>query len=160
MLAHRVAGAEVRVAEFRNRLLRPLPPDSPWIEELEGEKRDLATKFPDVGLARVDNFAKVICVEELTMSKWLRRAQELHDAIRKILLHDWDPIGVQDIIEAQDEYDSYVPTIYGMLIHRKPVNEVADYLYWLESEHMGLLSDRQNLMVIAKKLADLVAWAD
>ena len=32
-----------------------------------------------------------------------------------VLLHDWDPIGVQNVPEAHDEYDSYVSGIYQLL---------------------------------------------
>ena len=49
------------------------------------------------------------------MSDHVDRARRYHDGIRRILLNDWDPIGVADIAEAQDEYDSYVGKIYGML---------------------------------------------
>ncbi len=43
------------------------------------------------------------------MSKYVDRAREYQSAIRKILMEEWDPIGVSDIPEAQDEYDSYIP---------------------------------------------------
>jgi hypothetical protein len=32
--------------------------------------------------------------------------------IRSVLMDDWDPIGVQGVPEAADEYDSYVMPIY------------------------------------------------
>ena len=71
------------------------------------------------------------------------RARLFHETIRQVLLKDWDPIGVRDIPEAQDEYDSYVSTIFKMLTSRKPRQEVFEYLWWLETEHMGLVGDRQ-----------------
>ena len=86
------------------------------------------------------------------MSENLDRAKSLHAKIREILLKEWDPIGVQDIPEAQDEYDSYVPSVYKMIISRKPIHEIFDYLWWVETEHMGLTGDRQNTEYIAKTL--------
>jgi tetratricopeptide (TPR) repeat protein len=71
------------------------------------------------------------------------RARLFHEAIRRALLKEWDPIGVSGIAQAQDEYDSYVPTIYKMLISRKPRHEVFDYLWWLETEHMALTGNRR-----------------
>jgi tetratricopeptide (TPR) repeat protein len=71
------------------------------------------------------------------------RARAFHEAIQRAFLNDWDPIGVRGIAEAQDEYDSYVPTIYKMLISRKPRYELFDYLWWLETQHMGLTGDRR-----------------
>ena len=43
------------------------------------------------------------------MSDYKDRAQRYHHAIREILLRDWDPVGVADVPEAQDEYDSLHP---------------------------------------------------
>jgi hypothetical protein len=76
-------------------------------------------------------------------SERLSRAKQYHGAIKTALLREWDPIGVSQIPEAQDEYDSYVPAIYKLLITRRPQQEVYDYLWWLETEHMGLRGDRQ-----------------
>lgn len=89
------------------------------------------------------------------MSSAIEQARALHQKIKSVLMQDWDPIGVQAIPEAEDEYDSYVPTLYSMLISRKPVSEVFEYLVWLETEHMGLTVDRQRTLSIAEKLIDL-----
>ena len=59
-------------------------------------------------------------------------------AVQQALIKEWDPIGVSDVPEAQDEYDSYAPKITGMLIEKKPRNEIFDYLWLLETDHMGL----------------------
>ena len=89
------------------------------------------------------------------MSEAAERARALHQQIKDVLLREWDPIGVQAIPEAQDEYDGYVPTLHSMLISRKPAHEVFEYLMWLETEHMGLTADRQRTQSIAEKLAGL-----
>ena len=83
------------------------------------------------------------------------RARIYHEAIRRILLKEWDPIGVCEIKEAQDEYDSYVGAIYKMLITRKSKNEIFDYLWSLETEHMGLTGNRQATEYFAERLAKL-----
>src|SRR5437899_1449342 len=44
-----------------------------------------------------------------------RRAREIQEAIRHVLLHEWDPLGVSQCPEAQDEYDSYVSGVYRLL---------------------------------------------
>lgn len=89
------------------------------------------------------------------VSKRLERAKSLHDAIHDILIEQWDPIGVWGIPEAQDEYNSYVPQIYRLLVSRKPLHEVFEYLWWLETEHMGLRGDRQQTEQIAETLFKL-----
>jgi hypothetical protein len=79
----------------------------------------------------------------------------LHDAIRWALLEDWDPIGVGEIAEARDEYDAYVPTIYKMLITRRSKREIFEYLWWLETEHMGLAGDKQATDSFAQRLCNM-----
>lgn len=90
------------------------------------------------------------------MSERTERAQILHQRIKGILLQDWDPIGVQAIPEAQDEYDSYISPIYSMLVAHKPNNEVFEYLLWIEGEHMGLTVDHQAAQFVAAKLVNLL----
>jgi hypothetical protein len=90
------------------------------------------------------------------MSQHLDRTKALHRAIQKILVEEWDPVGVGDIPEAQDEYDSYVPEIYKMLISKKSMYEIFEYLWWLETEHMGLTGDRQRTEMFAERLRNLV----
>jgi hypothetical protein len=84
------------------------------------------------------------------------RARALNDQIKDVLLKEWDPIGIQAIPEAQDEYDGYVPRIHSMLSARKSVEEVLEYLLWLEAEHMGLTPDRQRTRRLAESLVGLI----
>ncbi len=78
--------------------------------------------------------------------------------IRQVLLRDWDPIGVKDSPEAQDEYDSYVWPVYSILLKRGGPRDVAAYLAELVQESMGLgtSQDREEIvadyMAIAKKI--------
>jgi hypothetical protein len=73
-----------------------------------------------------------------------------------VLQKEWDPIWIQSFDDADDEYDAYVPTIYSMLIARKPVSTVLEYLLWLETEHMGHTVDRQRTQDISEKIVGLV----
>ncbi len=36
------------------------------------------------------------------------KGRAIQESIRQVLLREWDPIGVRDVAEAQDEYDGYV----------------------------------------------------
>jgi hypothetical protein len=82
----------------------------------------------------------------------LDRAKRYHEAIKRALLKEWDPIGVADVPEAQDEYDSYVPRVYRLLITRRPKHEIFDFLWTLETQHMGLTGDRQTTERFAERL--------
>jgi hypothetical protein len=89
------------------------------------------------------------------MSANLDRARRYHDGIRGILLREWDPIGVADIAEAQDEYDSYVSKIHGMLIRHEPRHKLVDHLWWIETQNMGLAGNRLRTEAIADRLLGL-----
>jgi hypothetical protein len=89
------------------------------------------------------------------MSEHVDRARRYHESIRRILLFEWDPIGVADITEAQDEYDSYVGKIHGMLIRHELRHKLVDYLWWIETDNMGLAGNRQRTEAIADRLLGL-----
>lgn len=58
--------------------------------------------------------------------------------IRHVLLEVWDPIGVREEPNAQDEYDAYIGDIYELLIQGPSYERITDYLYGVVSERMGL----------------------
>lgn len=89
------------------------------------------------------------------MSDYLDRAKRYHYAIKQILLEEWDPIGVKDFPEAQDEYDSYVSDVYHRLIHRVPKHELFDYLWEVENTHLGLYGNRSRTETVVEKLVAL-----
>jgi hypothetical protein len=82
----------------------------------------------------------------------LAEAERYLKAIKTALLTEWDPIGVKQFPEAQDEYDSYAPHIYTLLITRRPHQEIFDYLWKIETERMGLTGDRQATERFAERL--------
>jgi hypothetical protein len=86
------------------------------------------------------------------VSEHLDRARRYHAGIRQILLHDWDPIGVADVPEAQDEYDSYISKIYGVLIRHEPRHKVVEHLWAIETEYMGLFGNRQRTKATVDRL--------
>jgi hypothetical protein len=72
--------------------------------------------------------------------------------IKTILLKEWDPIGIQSIPEAQDEYDSYIFSIYKLIQLKKSEEELFNYLWWIKTEHMGLPGNKQHTKTIVHKL--------
>jgi hypothetical protein len=50
----------------------------------------------------------------------------------------WDPIGVKDEPNAQDEYDGYVGEIYGLLVQKATHQAITDRLLYIVQETMGL----------------------
>ena len=79
--------------------------------------------------------------------------KDLYKTVDEILWNDWDPIGVNNIAP-RDEYQSYVPEIFSMLINSKPEKEIADRLYKIETETIGVLGNREHCSTIANKLIE------
>jgi len=77
----------------------------------------------------------------------------LYKVVDEILWNDWDPIGVNDIAP-RDEYQSYVPEIFSLLIQNKTDKEISNRLYKIETETIGVLGSRERCLMIAKKLIE------
>ena len=92
-------------------------------------------------------------VPNRTRIQTIRAVQE---RIRQILLDDWDPIGIKDVCEAQDEYDSYVGQISRLVVDRRGSYVIAQKLAEIETDAMGLgASNPIRLEPLAQKLAAL-----
>ena len=89
------------------------------------------------------------------MNEQTQKARAIQESIKQILWHDWDPIGVNDVPEAQDEYDSYVGGVYRMLASGGSEDEIVDHLWKIEMHTMGLDANRERLRPIATKLKSL-----
>ena len=83
---------------------------------------------------------------------FLNRARQMREKIKEALLNEWDPIGVKGIPGAESEYDGYVPAISEMLSQQKTKDDLFKYLWWAETEHMGLTGDRQATSAFADRL--------
>jgi len=78
-------------------------------------------------------------------------------AIEKILWEDWDPIGINVIVTANDEYDSYAPQVYKLLQEGKNAEEVAKYLSHVDGELIGNTPNESRNLEVAKKLIQIFA---
>jgi hypothetical protein len=92
-------------------------------------------------------------LEERRHSK--RRSREIEDAIRQVLLRDWDPIGIADVREAQDEYDSYIGGVYHLLASGADETRIASHLSAVQTEMMGLPKQAVSLMDVARRLREI-----
>jgi hypothetical protein len=78
-----------------------------------------------------------------------KRAAEIQDSIRQILLHDWDPFYVNKNPNLEDEYDYCITPVYRILVGSRSEEELIDFLF-LEKQ-----GSREALRPIAKKLLAL-----
>jgi hypothetical protein len=78
--------------------------------------------------------------------------KELLRRIDEVLFYVWDPIGVARVPEARDEYESYVPQIFRRLNATTDGREVAEYLHWLSTEHIGVGANQAHDAEVAELL--------
>ena len=74
-------------------------------------------------------------------------------AIRRVLLEEWDPMGVRDEPDTQDAYDGYALAIYGLLVRGATDEHLAEYLsdaatIWMEAG----ASAAETLLVVIRAL--------
>jgi hypothetical protein len=70
-------------------------------------------------------------------------------------LNDWDPIDIQDVPEAQDEYDRYIAPVIERLRSGASAALLARWLLDIETGEMGLAGDVTRAHVVASKLLTL-----
>ena len=81
-------------------------------------------------------------------------------AIQKILINEWDPVGVSLEPGAHGEYDSFIPTIYHMIVQGVSEDEMEDYLDSVAYESLGLPPNNDldlRTINVARKLLDELA---
>ena len=85
-----------------------------------------------------------------------RRAKDIQDSIRQILLRDWDPINVYPNQNCSDEYDSYIAPIYRILVGNRSEEDIISALSLAEAELMGkTCAALEQFRSIARKLLEL-----
>ncbi len=77
----------------------------------------------------------------------------LYKKIDDILWFDWDPIGVNDFAP-RDEYQNYVPQIFGLIKANADRQKIADILFKFETDNMGMAGTFENCLIIADKILD------
>jgi hypothetical protein len=62
------------------------------------------------------------------------KENELYKRTDEILFYIWDPIGVSPDPYARDEYLSYLPQVFQMLMDDKPKDEIIEYLLAINTQ--------------------------
>ncbi|HYD49008.1 MAG TPA: hypothetical protein VEB21_11700 [Terriglobales bacterium] len=121
----------------------------------DGRRNDVVVLVEGHIKSARDAVQAVIAMSKPTKEQ--RRGRQIHKAIRQILLNDWDPVGVKDVPEAHDEYDSYVVDVYRLLLSGATEEQIADHLWHIEAAEIGLsrVGDLEELLPAARKLRAL-----
>ncbi len=75
--------------------------------------------------------------------------------IQEILIQRWDPIGIGDDDAAQDEYDSYIEPLCQLLLSQQSKQEIFEFLWFIETTHMGLKGNYHHTQAIVELLWQL-----
>ena len=63
----------------------------------------------------------------------------LYKKIERILWKDWDPLGVYNEKDTyDDEYNSYVPSIFRLAIEDRDIYKISNHLTELQTISMGM----------------------
>ena len=84
--------------------------------------------------------------------------KELLRRVGEVLHYVWDPIGVAGTPEARDEYDSYAPHVFSLLIRDAPSEEIVGFLVTTETEAMGLTGSERVRERAAEVVQLLETW--
>ena len=87
-------------------------------------------------------------------SKHNRDASLLY-AIHKILLKEWDPLGIRRIPALRDEYDDYLPNIFKLIQEDSSESEIFEYLWWIELKVLEKTGRKEHTLKIAKLLKEI-----
>jgi hypothetical protein len=74
-----------------------------------------------------------------------QESRQIKREIRRILTQVWDPIGVKQESNAQDEYDSYLSDIFDLLKRRVSDDAIDDHLWNIITERMGLPAKKEDM---------------
>lgn len=82
-----------------------------------------------------------------------QKIREAKLQIRRVLLEEWDPIGIAEDPLAQDEYDGYLGGIYNFLEQNATEAEIVHHLHLTETLNMGMQGQsKEKLLTVAESL--------
>jgi hypothetical protein len=65
--------------------------------------------------------------------------------IRRVLLTVWDPIGIRDESNAQDEYDGYLGGVFDLLTKGASDDHISEHLLQIVKDPMGLPAKKEDM---------------
>jgi len=92
-----------------------------------------------------------------------KRSQALgiQDSISRILYQDWDPLGVNDYPETEDEYYAYIAPIYRVLVGSRSEDDLIQVLRRTAVEKMNVSAgSNEKLQLVCAKLLELKVTLD
>jgi hypothetical protein len=76
----------------------------------------------------------------------------------EVLHYIWDPIGVAGAPGARDEYESYLPQVFKLVLEGAEPQRIIKYLVQIETEGMCLEPNVANAASIVEVLLEWREW--
>jgi hypothetical protein len=67
-----------------------------------------------------------------------QESRRIQTEIRRVLVDVWDPIGIKDVSNAQDEYDGYIGGVFELLNSGRSDEEISAYLWKVIEERIHI----------------------
>ena len=80
--------------------------------------------------------------------------------VNEVVHYLWDPIGVREVPEARNEYDSYSGIIFRKLVERTEKEKIKEYMISIQSETMGMEVGPAEENQIDRTIETLVQWRE
>ena len=82
-------------------------------------------------------------------------SRRIRGEIRRVLMTVWDPIGVRNEPNAQDEYDSYLGGVFGLLTGGASDDRINEYLWRIVTERMELPAKKEDMQSTVSALRQI-----
>ena len=82
------------------------------------------------------------------------KSRKVRREIRRVFLKVWDPIGIRDEPNAQDEYDGYIGPVYELLTTGGSDEQIVEYLDWAVAR-MGMDGSAISLQGVVLALREI-----
>jgi len=89
--------------------------------------------------------------------KLTQEQKALYRRVDEIVFYRWDPLGISDSDWPRDEYETYVPRIFGAVIGNDSPEPIAALLGSIQMEFLGLCQSQQRNLAVAEQMLSIKA---
>ena len=82
-------------------------------------------------------------------------SRKIRAEIRRVLMTVWDPIGVRDEPNAQDEYDGYLGGVFALLTSGASDDQINEHLLRIVTQRMELPAKKKDMQSTVSALRQI-----
>lgn len=84
----------------------------------------------------------------------MEKEKVFYTMLDKIIWEEWDPIGINFSLDARNEYYGYLPQIFEEALKSNNEIEIANLLFSIEKNRMGLDGNYERCLTVSKEILD------